>query len=325
MRRQGRERTSIQVRPRRFHLFLQTLVIISGMAGLFGAIGWVVFGKAGLYWSMTIAAVLFLTTPRISPWMVLKAYRARMLEPRDAPGLYELLAALSDRAGLPARPRLYYVPSRIMNAFSVGTPSSSAIALSDGLLRALNRREIAGVLAHEITHIRNNDLRLHALADLMTRVTSAFSFMGQVLIVFYLPLAFLYDTKMPLVPILLLVFAPSVSMMLQLALSRTREFDADLGAAALTGDPLGLASALGRMDRIERGLWDIVFLPGRRNPEPSLLRTHPGTAERIRRLEALAARPGVPVQPWNDAPHVLAPHVPPVEKPPGWGWFRPRH
>ncbi len=272
----------------KYHLLFQTAVILAGMGGLFGLLGWMIFGTTGLVWALLVVLLLFLSTPRVSPWMVLKMYRARQLSYDEAPGLFEIVSDLSRRADLPAYPLLYYVPSRIMNAFSVGSAKSSVIAVSDGILRYLDRREISGVLAHEITHIKNNDLRLHALADLMTRVTSTFSFLGQVLIIIYLPLAMFSKTDIPLIPILLLIFAPSLSMLLQLALSRTREFDADLGAAGLTGDPMGLASALQKMDRHERSIWDFVYLPGRKQPHPSLLRTHPHTRERLDRLSSLA-------------------------------------
>lgn len=303
-------------------LLFQTLVILAGMAGLFGLLGWLLFGTAGMIWSLVVALVLFATTPRVSPWVVLRMYRARRLLPQEAPGLIDLASRLSRKAGLNVEPQIYYVPSRVMNAFSVGSASASAIALSDGLIRYLSWREMAGVLAHEISHIRNNDLRLHALADLMTRITSLFSFLGQVLIVFYLPLALFSKTEIPLVPILVLIFAPTVSMLLQFALSRTREFDADLGAAALTGDPMGLASALKKMDHFEKSVWNLVFLPGRRNPQPSLLRTHPHTRQRLERLMALSEGKDAAVVD-IDGQDMLAPHIPRVERPPTWNWFRP--
>jgi heat shock protein HtpX len=273
-------------------LLFQTVVILAGMGGLFGVLGWMIFGTTGFLCALALAFVLFLFTPKVSPWLVLRMYRARKLSYNDAPDLFEVVVDFSKKAGLPASPLLYYVPSRMMNAFSVGSTKGSAIALSDGIMRYLGRREISGVLAHEITHIKNNDLRLHALADLMTKVTSLLSFLGQVLIIFYLPMVFFSKTDIPLIPILLLIFAPSLSVLLQLALSRTREFDADLGSAELTGDPMALASALQKMDHYEQGIWDIVYLPGRKQSHPSLLRTHPNTKERMERLAALAEHRG---------------------------------
>jgi heat shock protein HtpX len=174
-----------------------------------------------------------------------------------------------------------------MNAFSVGTSNNSAIAVSDGIIRYLSWREVAGVLAHEMSHIRNNDLRLLSLADFMTRITSILSFFGQILIILYLPLVFFSKANMPLMPILLLIFAPSLSIFLQLALSRTREFNADLGAAHLTGDPAGLASALIKMDQYDQSIWHYILFPGRKPQHPSILRTHPHTEERLKRLRSL--------------------------------------
>jgi heat shock protein HtpX len=270
------------------HLLFQTVIILAGMGGLFGLLGWMIFGTTGLLSALVMVFFFFLFTPKVSPWLVLRMYRARRLSYDEAPELFEIVLEFSKKAGLSASPLLYYVPSRMMNAFSVGSAKGSAIALSDGLMRYLGRREIAGVLAHEITHIRNNDLRLHALADLMTKITSLLSFLGQAMIILYLPMAFFSKAYIPLIPIFLLIFAPSLSVLLQLALSRTREFDADIGSAELTGDPMALASALQKMDHYERGMWDIVYLPRRKRSHPSLLRTHPHTKERMERLSALA-------------------------------------
>ena len=306
----------------RFSNALQTFIIIAAMASLFGVLGWLIFGGVGLVIALVVAFVLTLSTPKMSPRVVLKMYGARRITQDEAHGLYALLVELSRRAGLSQMPALYYVPSRVMNAFSVGSRDRSAIAISDGLLRYMNTREISGVLAHEISHIRNNDLRLHALADVMTRITSALSFLGQMLIILYLPLAVFSNTSIPLVLIGLLVFAPTLSIMLQLALSRTREYDADLGAAQLTGDALGLASALKKMDRIERSIWDTIFLPGRKVPQPSMLRTHPHTKERVERLSSLAPEETAPAGKtmFED---ILPGHIPEVQNMPRWHWFRP--
>jgi heat shock protein HtpX len=170
--------------------------------------------------------------------------------------------------------------------------------LTDGMIRTLSLRELSGVLAHEISHIRNGDLWLMGLADTVSRLTRMMSLFGQ---------------------ILLLVLAPTIGALLQLALSRTREYDADLGGALLTGDPMALAGALRKLERYGRGLWESLLMPGRRNPNPSLLRTHPPTEERIRRLAALSGQLGPDrIVPAND------------EHLPGAGRFRavqaqPRH
>jgi heat shock protein HtpX len=163
------------------------------------------------------------------------------------------------------------------------------MALTDGLLRSLDSRELAAVLAHETAHAAHGDLDLMNLADVISRVTAALSMAGQFLLVLNLPLLLLGAAPVSWALVLVLVFAPGASSLLQLALSRTREFSADAEAARLTGDPLALASALGKMERAESGFWSGVFLPGNRSPHPSLLRTHPAHAERIARLRELAS------------------------------------
>ena len=309
--------------PGRFQNTFQTLVILSAMVSLFGLLGWIVLGAFGVIWALLIAGFILLTTPRLSPIIVLRMYNARALSFEDAGVLYRIVAELSRRAGLTYAPRLHYVPSRSMNAFSVGSKHNSAIALSDGLVRLLSLRELAGVLAHEISHISSNDLRLHALADMMTRVTSMLSFFGQALILFYLPMIFFSDVRIPLSFILALIFAPVVSMLLQLALSRTREFDADLAAVGLTNDPRGLATALQKMENYESSIWDILVAPGRKNPHPSILRTHPHTRKRIERLMNLEQGKELEIPGFHDR-IVLPERFPEVFHQAGWHWFRPR-
>jgi len=271
----------------KFHLVFQTAVILIGMAFLFGLIGWLLMGVMGIFYALFIAAILFLSTPKISPWMVLRMYRVKSLSYYDVPELYAITHELSRRANLRTVPQLYYIPTSVMNAFSVGSSTNSAIAVSDGIIRNLSLREITGVMAHEISHIHNNDLKLLSLADLMTRITSTLSFIGQILIVLYLPLVYFSRVSIPLIPILLLIFAPSLSILMQFALSRAREFNADLGAAHLTGDPHGLASALEKMDQYDKNIWEYIF-PVKKQSHPSLLRTHPNTKERVDRLRPLS-------------------------------------
>ncbi len=154
-------------------------------------------------------------------------------------------------------------------------------------MRQLELDELIGVLAHEVSHIRSNDLWVMGLADLFSRATSLLSLMGQFLLLLNLPLIVFTHMSISWFAIALLIFAPHLSALAQLALSRTREFDADLNAARLTADPQGLASALAKIERVQGGWLERVFLPGRRVPEPSLLRTHPETEARITRLMTL--------------------------------------
>jgi len=157
-------------------------------------------------------------------------------------------------------------------------------------LQRLDLRELSGVLGHEVSHIAHADIRVMAFADLATRITSTLSFLGQVLLVISLPLL-LGDYHLDWLPILVLLSAPTLSTLVQLALSRNREFEADRGAAELTGDPEGLAAALGKMERYQGRFLEGLLTPGRRTPEPSLLRTHPPAEERIHRLLELRDRP----------------------------------
>jgi heat shock protein HtpX len=273
-----------------------TVLLVGGMVLLLAAMGWTLWGVSGFFLLLVAGAVITMFSPRLSPQMIMRMYRGRPLGPEQAPGLHQMIKELSRRAGLPRVPRLYHVPSPICNAFAVGRREDSSIGVTDCLLRRMNTRELAGILAHEISHIVNNDLRVMGLADLVSRITRALSLMGQLLLFINLPLLMMGRVTIPWLFIILLVVAPNLTSLLQLALSRTREFDADLEAVRLTGDPRGLASALDKLERLQGGLWQRIFLPGRGDPEPSVLRTHPTTDERIRRLLELEDRP-MPAQP----------------------------
>jgi heat shock protein HtpX len=273
---------------------VHSFVLLGGIVGLLALCGWVLFGPDGLVGVALGAGVALALSPRVSPRLVLRLYRAREIGPRDLPEVPGVLAALAERAGLERVPRLYYVPSRMLNAFAVGGRDDAVIAVTDGMLRALDLRELAGVLAHEVSHIRNRDLWLMGIADLAGRLTRVMTLLGLALLLVGLPLWLGGATSVPWLLIPLLVFAPQITTLLQLALSRAREFDADLDAAGLTGDPDALASALAKLERHQRGVWEQILLPGQRLPQPSVLRTHPPTGERIARLEALSGAPPLP-------------------------------
>ncbi len=298
---------------------LQTVALLGGMAGLLAALGWLLWGGEGIVWALLGAALLLVFSPGLSPAFTLRLYGARRLEPWEAPELHRIVEALSARAGLARAPALHYVPSQVMNAFALGTRESAAVAVSDGLLRTMTRRELAGVLAHELTHVRYNDTWVMGVADLFSRVTGLLSGLGQILLLLNLPLMLLYGEAVNWLAVLLLIFAPTLSALMQLALSRTREYDADLGAAELTGDPRGLASALQKMERMQGGFLERILFPGRRLPEPSLLRTHPPTEERVRRLLALAPR-REPAVAFAAEPAVVPVRVPRVVRRPRRHW-----
>ena len=274
-----------------------SILLLGGIVGLLALCGWLLFGVDGLVGMALGAAIALAFSPTVSPHMVLRLYRAREIAPHDLPEVWRVVNVLAERAALERPPRLFYVPSSMLNAFAVGSRDDAVIALTDGMLRTLTLRELAGVLAHEISHIRNRDLWLMGIADLAGRLTRMMTLFGLVLLFVGLPLWLSGAASMPWLLVPLLVFAPQITTLLQLALSRAREFDADLDAAGLTGDPRGLASALARLERYQRDPWEQILMPGRRLPEPSVLRTHPPTRERIGRLEALVGEPRLPPLP----------------------------
>ena len=201
-----------------------------------------------------------------------------------------------------------------MNAFSLGRREKTIIAVTDGLMRSLTADEIAAILAHEVSHIKNRDLWIMGLADLISRFTNAFSFIGIFFFILYFPAIFLGWVEFSLWTIAVILFAPYASVLLQLALSRTREYEADVDAVALTGDPRALAAALGKIDQYPVKIWNLIFLPGRRGPVPSILRTHPHTRKRIARLMNIAERR----RDSGDAPTVLQISSSPMTPKPRW-------
>lgn len=268
----------------------QSAIIILAMAVISGVVGWMIAGWVGFI--VAIAAAIFLSffAARISPAIVLRMYHAREITARNAPELHAIFVELCRRAKLESLPRLYYIPSRMMNAFAIGSDKNAAVALTDGILRVLRPREIAGVLGHEISHIRHDDIKVLSTADIFSRVTGLISRVGLFIALgslgwFLLTGQFSYwIVKGPI-----LFAAPVFNVMLLLALSRSREFNADLGAVELTGDVDGMISALQRIHRSVSAASGIL-VPGRRRMEPALLRTHPPLEQRVRELREVAPK-----------------------------------
>jgi heat shock protein HtpX len=256
---------------------------VLGSALILGLMAYSLFGWFGVGVAVVIAIIGMASVGRVSPAMVLNLYKARPLATHEAPELHQMVRDLAKQAELPAVPKLYYVPTQIMNAFAVGRQDDSAIAVTDGLVRAMNLRQLNGILAHETAHIMNGDLRVMGFADVLNRMTSFLSTLG----LMGIPLVFGIGVDMPLLGLGAMIFAPTLGGLLQLGLSRAREYDADLDGSTLTGDPEGLASALRVLEERQGAKWGGLILPGTRSPQPSLMRTHPKTEDRIRRLMAL--------------------------------------
>lgn len=297
----------------RWHNRLQTVLLVLTLLGIAAVAGSLLLGDGGLWLALAAAGFTLLLEPAAASGLTLRLYGARPLHPDEAPDLWAVLRELAARAGLPAVPVPHYVPSGVVNAFATGSKHHAAIALTDGLLRSLTPRELTGVLGHEIAHIANEDLRVMGLADSISRLTHLLALLGQLAIVLSLPALLLGVAEVNWPALLLLAVAPQLALLAQLGLSRVREFDADRLAAELTGDPHGLASALAKIERVSRS-WRAWLLPGWGNPEPSWLRTHPATAERIERLLELAPPPAMP--PFPSARFV--PEVTVSPRPPRW-------
>jgi heat shock protein HtpX len=306
-----------QRRRARARNIAQTFALVGGIGAITALSAYTLFGPVGVFWGLALVGLFALIGPRIAPDAVMRMFNARPVDAFRGGGLYRLVRELSDRAGLTVAPRLYVIPSPTLNAFAVGAPSHYSLAITEGLLRRLDARELAGVLAHEIAHVRNNDIWVMSLADVLSRFTRGMSFAALFVFFLSLPGAVVAGAPMPWAAIALLYFAPTMSSLLQLALSRSREYDADLGAAALTGDPEGVALALSKLERYQGRMWEDIFMPGRRIPLPSVLRTHPQTAERIARLMALR-KPATPTPFAREPYHAAA--LGPLPAQPRYHW-----
>jgi len=228
---------------------VKTAALLAALSGLLIAISyWVIGGSSGLIIGIGLAAVTNLLSWYQSDKIALAVYQAQPVSEGEAPGLYRMVQRLSDRANIPM-PRVYIVPSQGANAFATGRdPEHAAVAVTEGILNILPDDELEGVIAHELTHIINRDTLTQAVA---ATVAGAISFLAQM--VSY-SLWFGGGSRddnrgaNPLGVLLTVMLAPLAATIIQLAISRTREFSADAGSARLTGNPRALARALQRLE-----------------------------------------------------------------------------
>lgn len=273
---------------------LKTVALLAALSGLLIAISyWVIGGTGGLIVGIGLAAVTNLFSWYQSDKIALSVYRAQPISESQAPGLYRMVQRLSQRANIPM-PGVYIVPSQTANAFATGRdPEHAAVAVTEGILNILPEDELEGVIAHELTHIINRDTLTQAVA---ATVAGAISFLAQM--VSY-SLWFGGGSRddnrggNPLGILLTVILAPLAATIIQLAISRTREFSADAGSARLTGNPRALAQALQRLEATAKQL------PLNANPafEPlliinpisgqflgNLFSSHPATEARVAAL-----------------------------------------
>lgn len=277
---------------------IKTAALLGLLSGLLVLGGYYLVGnEQGLYLGLAFAAFSSFGSWYYSDQAALMAYRAKPLERQEAPELYDMVASLSQRAGIPM-PKLFLVPTKSPNAFATGRdPDHASVAVTQGIIELLSREELEGVLAHELTHVKNRDTLTQAVAG---TIAGAITFAGRILTFGALYGPVTRDDRRggnALGALFLIVLAPVAAALIQFAISRTREFSADLGSAEITGNPLALASALEKLEAMGHQIPMngnpamsplLIVNPISTKGLQSLFRTHPPTEDRIRRLVELA-------------------------------------
>ncbi len=280
----------------RFYNGLKTAVLLAALSGMILLAGQWLGGSTGL----TIAAVIALITNAgayfFSDKIALRAMHAVRVAPGQAPALYRIVRGLSDDAGMPM-PRLYLSPTAAPNAFATGrNPRRAAVCVTEGLLQLLDERELRAVLGHELAHVYNRDILISSIA---AGLASIIMWLAQ--LAWFLPIGGSDDDDAnPVGALLLLLLGPIAASLIQLAISRTRELDADASGAALTGDPLALARALTKIDHAARQL-PLPAEPELQTTSSMMIvhpfagegltrwfSTHPPVRERVDRLRRMA-------------------------------------
>jgi heat shock protein HtpX len=299
----------------------QAGLLLVAFAGLLALALWPGLGAMAIIIALLAAAAIVALAVRTAPEKLMQIYGARPYQAGDLAQFDRLTAELAGRAGLVRPPRLYVVPSMLLSAFSIGSSQHAAIAVTEGLLRRLTMREIAAVLALEISHVRRGDPLALGIADLVTRCAQGLYFVGLGLTALNVWRLIIGEELVSWWSVALLILTPALLNILQLALSRSSEFEADRAAALLTGDPLGLASAVSRLDAPPGDpLEDLIPpVPARKVPLPSMLRYPPPADRRIARLNALQAPPMPPLD-IADGPRISLVGVGPIEMRPRYRW-----
>jgi heat shock protein HtpX len=273
---------------------MKTTLLLGTLTGLFLVVGQALGGRGGMTIALVLAAVMNLVSLFWSDKIVLSMYGAKPVGREEAPDLYAIVEKIAQKAGIPM-PRLYVIPDAALNAFATGrSPSHAAVAATAGILRALNREELEGVLAHELSHVLNRDTLVSTVAATLAGAISNLAHFA-----YFMPVGSRDDDDRggPLGGLLALILAPIAAMLIQLAVSRSREYGADASGARLVGYPDGLISALRKLqtaagripmraaDPATAHLFIVNPLSGR--SLAGLFSTHPPVEQRIERLLAL--------------------------------------
>ncbi|TVQ38499.1 MAG: zinc metalloprotease HtpX [Geminicoccaceae bacterium] len=281
---------------------MKTGLLLAAMTALFLAIGFAIAGEGGMLFALFAAAAMNVFAYWNSDKMVLRMHNAKEVGPREAPDLYRMVERLARNADLPM-PKVYIIEEAQPNAFATGrNPENAAVAITTGLMRAAPPDEIAGVMAHELAHIKNRDTLIMTVT---ATIAGAIGFLSQ--FAFFLGAGRGEARPHPIVTILIMILAPLAAMIVQMAISRAREYDADKLGAEIARDPASLANALRRIEAMAHGRGAPMMRQAEANPATAhmfiinplaginadnLFRTHPPTDERVRRLMAMTTRGG---------------------------------
>ncbi len=291
--------------------FARTALLLAAMTGLFLAIGYLLAGEGG-------ALIAFLVALAMNGWaywnsdqMVLRMHDARPVSRDSAPDLFGLVEQLARRAGLPM-PKVYLIETSQPNAFATGRdPEHAAVAVTRGLLQACDSEELAGVLAHELGHIKHRDTLTMTIT---ATLAGAIGFLSQFAFFFGMGRDQRNNPLGIVGTLLVMILAPLAAMLVQMAISRSREYAADRAGAEFSGHPLWLARALQKIERLAQGTVNeaaerhpasahlFIVNPLHMGGVDNLFRTHPSTEDRIRRLREMAgvaAAPGQSRGPWG--------------------------
>jgi heat shock protein HtpX len=279
---------------------LRTTLLLAGLTAVLLFAGHALGGDTGMFIALVIAAVMNIGSYWYSDKIVLSMYRAREVSAADAPKLYSVVTELAQRAKMPM-PKVYIVDSDTPNAFATGRgPDHAAVAATSSLLRMMNREELTGVLAHELSHVRNRDTLISAVAATLAGAITMLAHMAQWALIFGMGRGDDDEEGGIFGMLAMMIIAPIAATLIQLAVSRSREYGADKSGAELSGHPLWLASALGKLEQAneQRPMGRAAQHPATAhmfivNPLHGfnfarLFSTHPPTEERIRRLRQMA-------------------------------------
>lgn len=282
---------------------LKTTLLLGLLTGLLVVAGGAIGGQSGMTVALGMALVMNFVSYWFSDRIVLSMYGAREVDESDAPEFYRMIRRLANRAGLPM-PRVYVIPSMTPNAFATGrNPSHAAVAATEGILRILTTEELEGVMAHELAHVKNRDILVQTVAATIGGAITYLAQMAQWAAMFGGGRSSDDDGDGGggiIGALFMAILAPIAAMLIQMAISRSREYGADAGGAEIAGNPLFLASALRKLETANHQIPMDDASPATAhmfivNPLTgggilSLFSTHPPIAERVRRLEEMAGR-----------------------------------